>query len=270
MTRKQPTRGLTLAEAIIAIFILAFGFIVMARLFHAALHYEANSDAQQTAVVLANSRMDEIRGWNWQAHYPGSGIPFSDWTGVPSAATETNFEEYTVKVTANPQTMYSPCSQFELVYPLARQRRMTKSSMWVMVEVSWNSGRGSYTLESLVSAPPALLPVPGLTASIPTTTPLAANMKEHILPQIHGSDGNLVPDVFFTWTFDSGSPSNHDDGIGTVTGSRDGQDVYLNNYMTDANGIPIGVGNGKCQIDSQCRARGVTIGTTSSTITLDP
>jgi hypothetical protein len=122
--RRRP-RGLSLAEAVIAIFILTFGFAVVARLFHAGLAYEAHTDAQQMAALVAESKMEEIRGWNWQVHRPGSTVPgacaFSDWTaypdiGAPIFNPSPNAPDFLVGVNSTLREIYSPCTQFESLY----------------------------------------------------------------------------------------------------------------------------------------------------------
>jgi Tfp pilus assembly protein PilV len=81
---KPKYTALALTEAIIAVFILAAGFIVTSRLFHQALRYETQISTQQTAVLLAERQMESIRGWSrdfiakLETHLP-VGAPVQVW-----------------------------------------------------------------------------------------------------------------------------------------------------------------------------------------------
>ena len=76
-------RGLSLAEAIIAIFLMLSGFVVMGRLLMTGMHYQRLVDNEQNAVFLAESQLEQIRGWSAKNHVPAGSVPFSDWSACP-------------------------------------------------------------------------------------------------------------------------------------------------------------------------------------------
>jgi len=266
---QRRRRGLSLVEAIIAIFILTFGFIIMARLFDAALHYEAASDAQQMAVVLANSQMDKIRAWNWATHCPANPttVLFSDWTTVPRSP-DPNFPEFNIAVAYQNAAIYSPCSQMQIAAnPVGQRRVLSNTGMWVAVTVSWGGSKNTFELESLVTAPPAQLGAAMTCNFNPPLATLTETLGETLVPTVQDATGQVVPDVCFLWSFDP-----NDEGYGTLSNATTGMQVSLNNYLLDGNGAQIAgaYGNGNCVIDANARARGIMFSKPSKAIVIAP
>ena len=274
MGKVKNSRGLSLAEAILAMFIMVFGFAIMTRLFNSALRYQANTDSQQVASVLAESMMEKVRGWNWNKHKPGSGTPFSDWSlcpGMPGGP-DPNNPAFNVAVTGPPTyyPVYNPCSSWETLYPAGAQRVMSSSACWVRVTVTWASHL--YYLESLIGAPPANVTSPpssSYTLGVSPSSPpnLAYKAVEPFSVQVTDPSSNALDDVF-AFYFLLGT------GDGTVVGPaswtaltppRDAavttlsQGVILHNYMSDPLGNIIGEGNGTTTMAAYARARGLLL-----------
>ncbi len=251
-------RGLTLSETVLAIFLLVSGFVVMFRLMHAALQYQATIDSQQTAVMLAERQLEEIRAWSWEKHGPGGGGEFSDWTqcpGLGGPGPAEGYPDFQVTVDAVAQQLYSPCSLFEEAYPTATDRRaLDDAARRVTVTVAWRDR--SFTLRSLVAAPtgePAATdPVvvsPGNPASL---APGAASSL--LTAAAYDSDGRELPNLTFVW-YTSGV------GDGTINATRDGRRARLVNQIFDSTPPPTGpnptgVGVGPCQVVARGRYRG--------------
>ncbi len=268
----RTRRGLTLAETIIAIFILIAGFVVMSRLFHAALRYQATIDSQQIAVLLAESKMEEIRAWSRSLHAPRGTQAFTNWNGCPGssgATPDANYPDYTVSVTTTAQELYSPCSLFEQEFTNPAQRKCLESSARkVQIDVAWKDR--VFSLVSLVAAPPGEPAAAANALRVSPSAPvsLAAAQQQHFTAQAFDSNGNPLPDVTFLW-YVAGV------GDGTVAQTREGGASDLLNQIFDATPPPAGplatgVGPGPCVMVARARYRGKDILGVSGPIDLLP
>ncbi len=237
-------RGLSLVETVVASFVLIAGFLLMTRLFHAALQYTSQIDSLQMAVLLAEKRMEEIRCWSWQTH---AATAFSDWSGVPNAATDADYPGYTLAVTTSPYTLSSPCSQFEALYP-GEERQMTGSARVVTITVTW--GARTHRLTSLVAAPPPVLarvvvtPTAGQSVARDGTVSLTARGED--------TANRPIPDMMFSWYIDRG-------GIGSFIDPqrRDGTQMTFQHRVV-LDGV-VGYGSGQCQVVAHGRCGPVQI-----------
>lgn len=246
-------RGLSLAEAVVGVFVLLAAFVVLPRLFITGLRYSALVDHEQTAVFLAESQLEEVRGWSAQTHAPGSATPFSDWSGCPASpgpVVKSGFAGYGVAVNSTVHELLSPCSQWELLYTdPAQRRRLTQSCRRVRVTVRWSDR--SYQLESLVSAPVASASTPISVDVNPSgSTSVAQDTRATFSATAQGPTGTL-PDVMWVWYL-------YGVGDGTVQVDRDGAEARLGHYLLDAAtpAAVTGYGSGPCLMRAIGRARG--------------
>lgn len=249
---KPKYRALALTEAIIAVFILAAGFIVTSRLFHQALRYETQISTQQTAVLLAERQMESIRGWSREFHRQ-AGNAFTTWGACPGLGGPTPVTDnpsYSMTVTTVAHNLFSPCSLFESLKPVAAQHTMTSSCRDVIIQVDW--GARSYILRSLVAAP-AVLASSSLTASVTPTgaSAVAQNGVLNVVAQVRDSSNMVIPDVFLTHIVVG-------DGNGTVVQTPLGDTSTLTNAIMDASDPPnvVGYGTGQCNVVVTGRCRG--------------
>lgn len=246
-------RGLSLAEAVVAIFVLLASFVVMVRLFLTGLHYETGVDNQQTAVFLAENQIEQIRGWSAQTHLPGSGTPFSDWSGCPGSPgpiSDPNFPAYSIAVNSTVHQLYSPCSSWELLYTQPAERRvMTQSCRRVRVTVSWQNLK--YELETLVATPAA---DSGTVVSVNVNPNGPSSVSQDstgtFTATATGPSGTL-PDVMWVWYI-------YGVGDATLIPDRDGASSKLGHYLLDAATPPnvTGYGSGPCRMRALGRIRG--------------
>ncbi|MCA9792870.1 MAG: hypothetical protein KC910_13780 [Candidatus Eremiobacteraeota bacterium] len=243
-------RGVTLAEAIIAIFLIVAGFVVMAALFDTALRYQARIEADQTAILVAESRMEEVRGWNDQVHGSGGATQFSNWAAVQGTGPDPNYPGYNVTVTVDPGELYSPCSLFELQFPNNQRRWMRNSARTVTVQVDYN-GR-SFSLVSLIAQPTkepgtvSVSPSSGQTLGTDATRAFTVTMTD--------SDGDPLDDIFFDWRTDPTSgPAN-----GVITATRIGDAADLTNHILSSESPPqvVGYGHGTTKMQARAVYRG--------------
>ena len=246
-------RGLSLAEAVVGVFVLLSAFVVLSRLFITGLRYSTLVDNQQTAVFLAESQLEDIRGWSAQTHSPGGATPFSDWTGCPGSpgpVARTGFGGYSIVVNSTVHELLTPCTQWESLYTNpAQRRRMQQSCRRVRVTVSWADR--TFQLESLVAAPMAAASTvvsvdvtPSGSSSIPQDTQSAFSATAQ------GPSGAL-PDVMWVWYL-------YGVGDGTLQVDRDGAGARLGHYLLDAASPPAvtGYGTGPCVMRAIGRVRG--------------
>lgn len=252
-----------MAEAVIAIFMLLSAFVVMARLFITGLNYEKLVDTEQNAIFLAESQMEEIRGWSAQTHQPAGSIAFSNWSGCPGQPgpiTKPGFPGYDVTVNSTVEAIYSPCSSWELQYPLANNRRTLKQSCRrVRVSVSW--GGRLFQIESLVAVPIA---PPATAVSIQVSGPgsISQDGVGSFTAVANGPSG-VLPDVMFNWYV-------YGVGVGTIVPDRDGATARLGHYLLDAATPPVvvGYGSGPCYMRALGRVRGKEVWGDSSNVDL--
>ncbi|MEW6282179.1 MAG: hypothetical protein AB1758_26470 [Candidatus Eremiobacterota bacterium] len=247
-------RALSLVETILASFLLIAGFALMTSLFHAAMRYSVRIDSLQLAVLLAEKRMEEIRAWSWQVH--SAGTAFSNWSAVPANPTDPDFPGYTLAVATTPHTLYSPCSEFESLYP-GDQRAFDETARLVTVTVRW--GGRQHALTSLVAAPSENLDrvevTPGNNQSV---------ARDGVLPLSavgRTPSGQAIPDLKFVWYIDQA-------GVGSLVDPRrrDGTATTFQHRVV-LDGV-VGYGTGTCQIKALARMGPRTVVGASGTLTL--
>ena len=231
----------------------------MSRLMITGIRYERLVDNEQNAVFLAESQMEEIRGWSAKNHDPVGSVPFSNWSGCPSQPANP-LGGYTVVVNSTVQAIYSPCSTWELQYTSpGDQRILRQSARRVRVTVTWSDR--TYQLESLVAAPVAP-PGASLAVSVSGASSVARDSGSTYTASATGPNG-VLPDVLFAWYV-------YGVGNGTLLPERDGSQAELGNYLLDAGTPPkpVGYGSGPCLMRALARVRGKEVWGDSSQINL--
>ncbi|MCA9795883.1 MAG: hypothetical protein KC910_28945, partial [Candidatus Eremiobacteraeota bacterium] len=161
-------RGLSIAETVVAMFILVAAMLVLITLFHSGLRQTTRVKAQAVAANLARNKVEQLRGWANTSS--GSGFNFDDWSPYADVTvSDPDFPEYRLRIRAMNQRLYSPCSLFESeqsdpVYAndVAEQ---------VEVTVSWDDQ--DLRLTTLVGSPRRDWGTPALTVTPNSAGPLA-------------------------------------------------------------------------------------------------
>ena len=255
---------------------MVFGFLVMTRLFHTALQYQAIVDTQGVAILLAERQLELIRCWNAKEHGPGGSLAFSDWTGCPGVPTTSDplYPGFVVSVSTVVKGLLSPCSQFETLYPLSERRVVSASVRHVTVKVKW--GVHEHTLEALVALPTgephATNPVRLDPSSTDPTVNLGHSGKRTVTVSLYNSDDREIPDAFF-YSGLKPEPGNTGGGDGARENARDGRTVIVNNAVYDAaTPVPniIGYGGGLCHLVGTTRYRGRLVSGNSTKFDMAP
>jgi len=147
---RREERGVSLAEAIIACFILAFAMLVSGALYHTALQHSVRIDRKQRAARVAEQQVERIRSWSRANHGTNGTLNFTEGWETFDGVTEDDPRNpgYTVNTKIEPRDLFSPSSEFERINFAAleddnipddstQQRQLGDSTYLVTVTVSW-------------------------------------------------------------------------------------------------------------------------------------
>lgn len=263
-------RGLTLAEAIVSIFVLLTGIIVTVRLFHTGLRYQTLVNNRITASMLAEREMERVRGWSRkQFTSPGATADFNNFLNEnypgKTAYQDPNFPEFQIEALATASEIYSPCSLFEKLQPVSNRRLITAALRKITVTVSWgwdptNSKMLSHQLTSLVGWPtPANHPPePALINPVMPGSPnISKDDTRKVTSLATDRDGHVLGDLFYNYIIQPGV-SGSGGGFGVVEKVRDGRSATIRNSIYDAfdQPIPSAYGLGTFNLIVMARYRG--------------
>lgn len=152
----RSIKAVTLVEAIIAIFMLAGGFVVVTRCYHAALRHSTRVTTRLDAVLCAQNRIRAMRAWSQVHHHPAGTLTMDQWgpyaAGGPTVDPADSRFSITTVIT-NP-AFYDPCTTFEFVEPAASRRfTLPTQRRQVTIRVTWG-GSEIVDLTSILCAPP--------------------------------------------------------------------------------------------------------------------
>ena len=184
--------GVFLVEAVAGMLILVAAMLTLVSIFHSSAHYFNQSQKVNEAVLLAQQKIAEIRAAGTDLAQFSAGLPVY-------ASSTTNQGIYTIETTVGNHSLFSPSTTLETPYGgLAKE--MTASALQVIVRVSWPGSTAALepTVTTIVGEPyrrPRRVRVSanGATAPIQYTA------------TYEDSDGNVIPDVVFSWALVSGS-----------------------------------------------------------------
>ena len=242
VSHRSNRRGLSLVEAIISIFLMVMGFLVMGQLYHSAMQYQAMVTERTVAATLAERQMERIRGWSAQVHKsPGGTASFDNasWASCPGAGATTTDPDnpgFNITVQTVAQALYSPCTQFETQPLQGAPRRINTAARRVDVLVRWQSNR-EFVLSSLVCLPTGE-PKGAAPVGVGAIGSLAFDARRTTSANLTNADNRLIPDAFFTWEVASLAPSADPPynsavgpGAGTSEPDRDGRSALIANYI---------------------------------------
>ncbi|MEW6278442.1 MAG: hypothetical protein AB1758_07475 [Candidatus Eremiobacterota bacterium] len=136
--------GLTLSEVLISLGLLAASTVVALNLLQATLVASGRTDATVEATLLAEDALNRARALVAERGISASLQPLSLRRG-----------QFTVRVRGEPHAIYTPCREFESLFPETERRALRASVLRVEVDVSW--GRRTVGLCALVAPPPTRL-----------------------------------------------------------------------------------------------------------------
>lgn len=246
----RRSTALTLAETVVAIFVLTLAIAFVGALLRNGLHHQAHSERRMMAMALARNKMAFLRAWARsplnRSQYNFDASPAAWASQVPSSDPE--YPNFVVRCVVQPLVLYSPCSSMEAPYvPLGTARAMNRSAKKVKISVA-DPGDSLWTADivTIVSDPTRdLLDPPNdavkliTTSAVPAVFSASGNDLNNPNPgsavdmraEALYPNSTPVPDLFFDWYI---VPLG---GTGTLITSRDGRSCRF------VNGVSTGIAN---------------------------
>ena len=231
-------------------------------LLHHSFIYARQTNEASLGASIASSKLHEFRAWASQHPEAFGANGWRDYLSTPSP--DPDHPEFSVRVRAILQSLYSPCGAFEQLRPAVDRRTLEHSTLKVQVDVDWGLGpEKRLRLLSLLSAPTRRLDQVEIT-SIPTTPcSLAVNSTVNATAIGRDSLGQEIPDLFFSWSCKAIT------GSGKIQSTtRDGRQALFQNQSRSRRGKEMHTG-GTCQIQVQSTCRGREVIGYSREITLE-
>lgn len=291
----RRARGVSLAEAIIACFVLVGALVVSGSIFHTALRYSVRIDQRFVASRVAERRLEEIKSWSRNVHGTNGTLEFNEgWAAYEGVEVEDpDNPGYLVRTEVTHNTpFFSPSTAFESGNVLFASQEDTTSDVLesrvidssikqVTATARWgDSPTERVSVTSLVAEPnkdygfdeenadDAITITLDNGAPVPTT--LAMNQEITLLAELEDANGVKVRRPAIQWYIDPDST-----GDGTMnTRPRNPDLVRFQNVVlvnTDPNNpsavIPVH-GGGQVRIAARARLGGVDVVKLTPPITL--
>lgn len=259
--KKLTSRGVSLAETLIALFLLAGVVLVLVSLLHSLLRYGRQVEMQSMAALAANKRIEQIRDWARQksgAIYQFENV-VTTYNGVQT--TDADFPQFRLTTSAAWKALDKPGTALEQNY--TDKQRLARSAVWVQVTVAWGSGR-SLKVSSLLGAP-ARRPDPALVISqVNGGNPLAANASAVFQVAAKDAGGQSLPDLTYRWYLrpEGGNAS-------VALELRDSSQARVTNRVRWPDGT-FKPAPGLCRVEARALYRGEELVGVSSPITMSP
>ena len=234
--RTRSPHGMLLAESIVASFLMLFAFIAATQLFDASLRWESSSTNERLAAMVAERRLEDLRGWVAQ-QCKSTGFDSLNWTAqevVDDSYPESPGFLITVNTTAQiehtparPATgrvdpapgFHSPSSVLYATAPNANDdqqrdqewqsfpysRVLTDSARMVQITVNWADDRYEYRLVSLLTdsieqaaTPSADFTTSPVVVSGPGSVSVGSSTDYSV--EVRLPNGQPIPDVTTLWS----------------------------------------------------------------------
>lgn len=238
----RRSRGVSLAEAIIACFVMVSAMLVSSVLYHSALNHSVRIDRKHKAARVVERRIEEIRSWSQEMHGTNGTLEFSQgWEKFSDQETEDEEFPGLRVVTKIQRTdldeshdlnlfrLYSPSSSFEKINFAAqsdknvpqglkeKKRLINDSAYFVEVAGRWGMGPEEQLIARTLIADPvkdygwsaeeawkAVVIMPD--SSIPAT--LTRNGKIGFSALVKDRNGQVVKNAVVQWYIDPKSSGN--------------------------------------------------------------
>jgi len=212
---KQRSAGLSLAETLVALFLLAGGALACLTLLISAGRNQQLTLETLQATRLAQQCQERILAWAEEpAHYASLASVYAD-----HSLNDPAYPGMTARIQANPaeSELVSPNTSLETPF-LPDIRRLSGRCRALLVTVNWTSNRPrSLSLQALVPAPIQLLASPAVTITwvAGSSSPMAQNATATYEARLMDGSNQPIPGVFFEWELQS-DYSNPTPGKGSI------------------------------------------------------
>ena len=246
-------RGLSLAETVVALFVLVVGCLGSIQMFHVGMRASTMSEKRSLAAFLANKRLTQVQVWARDPNH------FANWSGHPNGP-DSDFPEYPITVTHHDYTAATPCSQVQSGSP----RQLLRSLQRVQIDVAYPPFRPEDHLRvvSLVGEPPHdLTDVTVLVDDSAIPSPMAAGSTANVQAQLRDG-GTVIQDAFFDWQV---AP---DTGNGTISPDDSGRSARFTNEVLLPDGTLTTMSGQRCSVEAWARYMGRQFSASSGDIHL--
>jgi len=237
-----------MVEIIVAMSIMFMGALFVFKMFHLALYMSGSVGDEAIASILAQRKMEQIRGWAWQKTGMGGAFNFfaGDWNVFhDKVETDPTYPKFTILSKVASHQIEMPFTGFP-----GNSSILLKSSKVVKVQVSWKvaSMEKNVSLVTLVGEPRAdsarVVVAPG------GSIVLGPHERMTFTARCEDSDGNEIPNVPFHWHV------NPMTGNGVVTWSkRNPSTATFTNHVQRLDGTIV-VTEGNCRVSAVARVAG--------------
>ena len=192
-------RGLSLAEVIIAVFLLSFaalGVLSMARMAFVA---QRRNENQLAATLEAQAILAEVRVW---ASHPDNYL--GNWSKYGAPFPAPHVPEYRAQVRCLPagRALDSPCQELEAQWDTANVRRMPRAVVPVEVTVAWSDRESDRVVLTTYVGEPRRVPVKAeVVGPIPDT--LAAGGAADYSVRVLDAQNRPLENLLFRWSVDA-------------------------------------------------------------------
>lgn len=249
----------TLAETILAIFIMVGAMVVFGMLMHAMLNYGTRAQQRAMAALAAQSKLEEIREWANTGNNFQTGWPYTNQTSTDPA-----FPDITLLAQTEDQVLTSPCTELEK--KSGSPRRINQSCKKVRVTASWPQDGGQPVRVVTFMAAPDREPNPALSVSGAVPGTLSAGGSFVVSASAVDTTGQPLRDLFFSW---SSLPTGTSPGNGTAVALNSDTGRFTNGFQPQTGG-PIVTVPGTCKMGAVAFYRGRVLTGASGAFTLQP
>lgn len=204
-------RGLSLAEAVVALFLMSAGVMVAAAAFQRCLVYQRHSLRQREAAVLAENLLTRLKVY--RDRFGASSQSWPDYWALYANDSFQLENQMQVSLRAQQRAVYSPCLGLETHF-LAQARKLSQSAVDVQIQLRWAAGPGgSLQCRTLLAAPAP--EVTSLRLQRLDFGTVARDGFARLEVEALDSSGRPLPDLCFAWRIDTDA-STHQPGMATL------------------------------------------------------
>lgn len=241
------TRGLSLLETIIAMFLFTAGAALVAGLFHTALRYSSRVEDRVLAAMVAEKSLQEVREW---AASPSGGVlnyngswSYYDGTVRP----DPDHPKFVVQYEVEDHQLTSPSSSFEQLIPAGE--RVTVPVKRVRATVRWDTSELS--LSTLLEEPPRRFRATNpliLTGAIPSKVKFGDTINFSV--KAYAQDNLEIEGLEYEWWVESLST------YATATYTGNGETAVFEAEKTLDDGTVLASPKGECRMVVRAVYRG--------------
>ncbi len=258
-------RGFTLAETMVATFILFSTLVIFAALVDTALRYYAQIEKRNQAASVADRKYEEIRDWARTNYVTGN------WNTFLGPTTDPYYPDMQVSVQSDWLAPLSPSTELEQEFAAANRVDVEDGVRRVQIQVDWSDAIDSNRQLQVVyyiSPPRRNLPLTvDVQPSGGVANPLPNGGTANFAARAYDADGDPVMGLTYAWEIIPVTPN---PGSATIEPSRSGRAATLINHVYSEDSAILALPTRNCKLRVYTRYCGQEYSGEYSGITLSP